>query len=396
MSNRRYLEDLILSDALADRKIAFISGPRQIGKTTLAKSILKNLGQPSNYFSWDDDEFKLIWNRNPKQLLENRETVVFDEIHKDLKWKNRLKGLYDLFNESNRFIVTGSARLNYYRKSGDSLQGRYIPYRLHPFTLGENAKLKPPPELNWFENSTPPQFELDSLLALGGFPEPLLKGSQLKASRWRKLYRERLVREDIRDLQMIREFSSLDILSILLPDKVASQLSYESIRQDLSVTHDTIIRWFEIFEAVYYCYRLRPYSTSIKNSLKKEPKVFLYDWARVDKEGARFENLIASHLLKNVELWNDAAMGDFALYYIRDKQKREVDFFITRDNQPWLLLEVKSGQDTATSSLLHYHQLLSPKFSFQLVREKRKERRKTIVKSSIEIITAERFLSALN
>ncbi|MGZ3771831.1 MAG: DUF4143 domain-containing protein [Bdellovibrio sp.] len=220
--------------------------------------------------------------------------------------------------------------------------------------------------------------------------------NELKANRWRKLYRERLIREDARDLQNIREISALENLSLLLHERAGSQLSYESLREDIGGSHDTLTRWIGILEALYYCYRIRPYSKNLKYSLKKEPKLFLYDWGLCENEGARWENLIAGHLLKNVHLWNDAAMGDFELFYLRDKQKREVDFLVTKDRKPWLMVEVKSNNSNISPALEYYNKLLQPKFCFQIVRNAKQERSKSLRHPQIEIIHAERFLSALN
>ncbi|OFZ61891.1 MAG: hypothetical protein A2328_08920, partial [Bdellovibrionales bacterium RIFOXYB2_FULL_36_6] len=314
----RYLNKLIVEDALASLKIAFVTGPRQVGKTTLCKQILEQAKEKTAYYTWDDDDFRLAWLQSPKTLVEGKKIVVFDEIHKDRKWKNKLKGLFDIYGNDTNLIVSGSARLDYFRKSGDSLQGRYFPYRLHPFTLGETPKIKPPSQRDWFEHATLSDIKLDDLLKLGGFPEPLMGQNLNKATRWRNLYKERMIKEDLRDLQNVRDLSVLDNLSLLLKTKVGGQLSYESIRKDLSVSFESILRWIDLLEAVYYCYRIRPYSTKIKNSLTKEPKLFLYDWSGIEDEGAKFENMIAGHLLKNVHLWTDGAMGDFKLFYLRD------------------------------------------------------------------------------
>ena len=392
----RYLNNLIITDAIAAKKIAFVTGPRQVGKTTLCKQILEKLKASDSYYNWDDQDFRLVWIQSPKNLIEKKDIVVFDEIHKDRKWKNKLKGLFDLYGSKVNFIVSGSARLDYYRKSGDSLQGRYFPYRLHPFTLGETSSIKLPPQKNWLEHANTSDIAFDDLLNLGGFPEPLLGQSQNKATTWRNLYRERMVREDIRDLQNVRDLSMLDNLSLLLKTKIGSQLSYESLRKDLSVSFESILRWIDLYEAIYYCYRIRPYSNKIKNSIIKEPKLYLYDWSNLEEQGAKFENLIAGHLLKNVHLWTDGAMGDFKLYYLRDKQKREVDFFITNNNKPYLLLEVKSNQTALSPSLIHYNEILKPMFCLQLVREEKKERGASLLHPNIRVMHVNKFLSALN
>ncbi len=391
---KRYLSSLIVGDAIESKKIAFLTGPRQVGKTTICKDIIKDFN--GAYYNWDDQEFRQVWTQSPKNLIHNKDIVVFDEIHKDRKWKNKLKGLYDSYGEGVNFLVSGSARLDYYRKSGDSLQGRYFPYRLHPFTLGECSKIKPPPDKDWFEHATKSAFDLGDLMTLGGFPEPFLGGSGNKATRWRNLYRERMVREDIRDLQNVRDISVLETLSLLLKTKVGSQLSYASLRQDLSVSFESVLRWVELFEAMYYCYRIRPYSQKIKNSLVKEPKLFLYDWSNLEDGWAKFENMIAGHLLKSVHLWTDGALGDFNLFYLRDKQKREVDFLVTNNNKPYLLLEVKSNQSAISPSLIYFNEILKPTFCFQLVQKEKNERNSTLLHPNIRVVQVEKFLSALN
>ncbi len=396
---KRYLEDLIRNDALAVKKIAFISGPRQVGKTTLARSLLEKLEADStSYYTWDDDEFRKVWTKSPKSILDGLKSkyLVLDEIHKERTWKNKLKGLYDLYGEDYQFIVTGSARIDYYRKSGDSLQGRYFPYRLHPFTLCESPTVKLPPKTEWLENASPSIVNLDQLELLGGFPEPLWGQSEEKARRWRRLYRDRMIREDARDIQNIKEINSLDVLSLLLQERAGSQLSYESLREDIGSSHDTITRWIGILEALYYCYRIKPFSKNIKYSLKKEPKLFLYDWGFCSTGGAKWENMIAGHLLKNVHLWTDAAMGEFDLFYLRDKQKREVDFLVTKNKKPWLMVEVKSNSNKISPALNYFYNLLKPQFCFQVVREKKQEKPRSLEHPHIQIISAESFLSALN
>jgi len=394
---KRYLEDFVVQDALADKKIAFLTGPRQVGKTTVAQAILEANKFSGNYYSWDDDEFRKIWVKSPKIILENKtqnSILVFDEIHKDRKWKSRLKGLYDLYKKDFRFLVTGSAKLDYYRKTGDSLQGRYIPYRLHPFSYAETGKIKPPPSHQWDENSTH-SFDYESLLQYGGFPDPLFIQDQLKVQRWQRLYRERMIREDLRDLQSVRDISVVESLALFLQDKVGSQLSYESLRQDLSASFDSVKKWIELLETVYYCYRIRPYSKNIKNSLKKEPKLFLYDWSLVQEAGARRENLIAGHLLKSCHAWTDCAFGEFELYYVRDKQKREVDFLITDKNKPFALIEVKSKTRELAPSLIYFNKLLKPKFCIQVVENERYESKPNLENPNIRVMSTKKFLSGL-
>ncbi|MEK6627360.1 MAG: ATP-binding protein [Bdellovibrionota bacterium] len=394
---QRYLQNQILSDALSANRIAFINGPRQVGKTTMAESLLTEINQHENYFTWDDDEFRKLWLKGPKDFVKSfkkNSVLVFDEIHKDRKWKSRLKGLYDLFKNDIRFIVTGSARLDFYRKTGDSLQGRYIPYRMHPLTVGESTFVKPPPEVYWDENKSD-NFSFEELLQFGGFPEPFFMQNSDKVRRWQRLYRERMIKQDLRDLQEVRDVTLIESLALMLPERVGSQLSYQSLQEDLSTSFDSVKRWIDLLEALYFCYRIKPYSKNLKNSLRKEPKLFLYDWSLVTNSGARFENMVAGHLLKSCHAWTDCAMGEFELYYIRDKQKREVDFFITKNDKAFALIEVKSGQSVPTNSLLHYQKILKPQFCIQVVKDQKSERPTLLEHPGVQIMSARRFLSSL-
>ena len=393
---KRYLQNLILEDAIKSKKMSFISGPRQVGKTTLMKSLLNEFDAALNYYNWDDDDFKLSWLKHPKELIRGKKIIALDEIHKDVRWKNKLKGLYDLFNEQTAFIISGSARLDYYRKSGDSMQGRYLPFRLHPFTAGESDIVKSPPNMAWDEEAGKTLYDSSDLLALSGFPEPFCAQKKEKAMRWKRLYQERLIQEDLRDFVNVREIGQLKNLMLLLSARIGSTLSYESLRQDLSCSFESILRWIDSFEAMFCCYRVRPYSKDVKYSIKKEPKLFFYDWTVPRNEGAQFENFIAGHLLKNVHLWTDAAFGNFELYYLRDKQKREVDFFVTKNEKPYLLVEVKSNQSVPTPALQYFNNMLRPNFCLQLVKEKKKEVRQSLQNKNIQIISLDRFLAALN
>jgi predicted AAA+ superfamily ATPase len=393
----RYLQSQIVSDALDSQRIAFISGPRQVGKTTMAEALLAEINQEVNYFTWDDEEFRKLWIKGPKDFLKSLEknsVVVFDEIHKDRKWKSKLKGLYDVFKRDLRFVVTGSARLDFYRKSGDSLQGRYIPYRLHPLTVGESPQVKPPPTDHWDKNHCE-NFSYKELFQYGGFPEPFFMKNPNKARRWQRLYRERMIRQDLRDLQEVRDINLVESLALLLQDRAGSHLSYESLREDLSTSFDSIKRWIELLEALYFCYRIRPYSKNLKNSLRKEPKLFLYDWSLVKDEGTRFENMVAGHLLKSCHAWTDCAMGEFALFYIRDKQKREVDFLVTKNEKPFALVEAKSGQTTPTSALLYYQKALRPQFCIQVVNKATTDQLQPMQYPGVQIMSGPTFLGSL-
>ena len=244
----RYLTDIISKDALKDKKMAFISGPRQVGKTTLGKQLLKDR---DNYFSWDQTKFRKIWSRFPEKALESigKGPVLFDEIHKDRKWKSKIKGLYDTFSDEISFLVTGSSRLDLYRKGGDSLLGRYIPYRLHPFSVSE-ALLPPKPDniLKKFNIS----YQWKDLMTLGGYPEPLLSGREKKAQRWSRLRLDRLAYEDTRDIKVLSDLNAFRTLLDLIPEKTGSLFSFHSLKEDIGVAYATVRDWVLLSEILYY------------------------------------------------------------------------------------------------------------------------------------------------
>jgi predicted AAA+ superfamily ATPase len=373
--NNRYLTQIIQELALNYQKMVFITGPRQSGKTTLCKSFLRKNESQSAYFTWDDSEFRKKWTKHPKQLLYSADqvplkTVVFDEIHKAPKWKQTVKGIYDTRadNCNPHLFVTGSAHLNTYKKGGDSLMGRYLLFRLHPFSLGEllNPQTQCPPDQLWSHIQAQrelPQIKaqkvLDDLVRYGGFPEPYLSKNDAFARVWRRGRVEKLVHEDLRDLSRIPELGKVDVLTALLPDRIGSPLSITSLKEDLEVSHETTKRWLDYLQALYYYFEIKPWTKNISRSLKKEGKPYLWDWSEIsdDKTGEKFENLMACHLLKACHFWTDSGYGTFALHYLRNKEKKEIDFLIVKDKKPWLPIECKYA-DTHISpsfnSFLHH------------------------------------------
>jgi len=360
----RYLESLVRTDALRNGKMAFLSGPRQVGKTTLGKALLESA---ENYFSWDVGSFRRAWSKDPEQAVASRGPgpVLLDELHKSRQWKRQLKGLYDVSGDQLPLIVTGSARLDLYRRGGDSLMGRYVPYRLHPFSVGERESC-PAPEEVW-QAEKPRLRSWQDLLRLGGFPEPFLEGSEAKAARWSRLRLERLVREDVRDLRNISDLESLRVLTDLLPERVGSPLSLNSLKGDLSVAYGTVRSWVQVLEALYHCVLIRPYAASVRRALVAEPKLYLYDILSIKNEAARQENLAALHLLKACQYWTDAGIGDFDLRYFRTKEKKEIDFLLLREKKPWALLECKSNARAPTPALIQYAKAFGTKHNVQLV-----------------------------
>ncbi len=280
---KRYLYQTINSDL--EQKMVFLGGPRQVGKTTLSKSFLD---KASGYLNYDFvDDRKLILN-GP---WPDSQVWIFDEIHKYNRWRNHIKGLYDKFNDEKKIIVTGSARLDYYRKGGDSLQGRYHYYRLHPLTCAE-LKIKT-------------QSDLVDLFKLGGFPEPFFSGSEKSTQRWTKSYTTRLIADDVQSLEKSQDLTSMELLLWRLPSLVASPLSINSLREDLGPAHKTISKWLDIFERLYAIFRIAPFGSPLIKAVKKEQKHYHFNWDEVKTDGPRFENMIAVHLLKWVHFRQD-------------------------------------------------------------------------------------------
>jgi predicted AAA+ superfamily ATPase len=391
MEKPRYLSESIRQDALEHGKMAFVSGPRQVGKTTLAKQLLETT---ENYHSWDDADFRRAWSRSPRSALSDRGPgpMVLDEIHKDRRWKTRLKGVYDTEGAANGIIVTGSARLDIYRRGGDSLLGRFIPYRLHPFSVAETDRPPGPDEI--FATTTAHR-PLADLLRTSGFPEPFLGGSELRARRWSRLRIERLLTEDVRDLRAVDDLSAMRVLADLLPERVGSLLSMNSLREDVGVAYATVRSWLQVFDALYHSFLVHPYARRVVRAIRSTPKLYLFDilQIRATEMATRLENLTALHLLKACQYWTDLAHGDFELRFIRDKQQREVDFLVIRDGEPWLLVECKSGETAPSPALLYFQSILRVGRAFQLVTRPAYDR--LYAKTGVRVLHYERFFAGL-
>lgn len=367
----RIYDELLKSHFKSENKIAFVSGPRQVGKTTSSRKAL----QDALYLNWDAPEHRSLILKGPEAvfgkmggniLAENRKYVIFDEIHKFPRWRNFLKGFFDLYNEQSGICVTGSARLSAFRYGGDSLMGRYFSYRMHPVTFREsvssvlpNKPISPPVHV--------PEQNIQHLFHFGGFPEPYIRGDTRFYNRWSRQRLELLFKEDLRDLTHISDSNRVRTLADMLADRSGGLLNYSNIAGDLQVSVDTVRRWIETLEEMYYCFLIRPWSRNVARSLLREPKVFLWDWSMIKDEAARYENLVASHLLKAAHILTDMGFGTFALHYLRDKQKREVDFLMTRDEEPWFLVEAKMNDGTISESLHYFQHQLNAPFAFQAV-----------------------------
>lgn len=388
MPKERCLSSPIVEDLKA--KMVFVGGPRQVGKTTLARVLVGARFKETAYFNWDNKAER-------KQIMAAQwpgaaELIILDEIHKFTGWKRFIKGEYDVHKDKYRFLVTGSARLDIYRKGGDSLQGRYHYYRMHPFTLAELAKAKSPIEpFKELPIDAVHHQELAILERFGGFPEPLFSQSDRILRRWHSERSERLFREDIRDTEMIRELGKMQVLSDMLPSKVGALLSINSMREDLEVSHRAASHWLNILESFYYHFRVYPFSRTSFRALKKEPKLYLWDWSEVADEAARFENLVGSHLLKLVHWLHDHEGFKTGLYFLRDTSKREVDFLVTVDEEPWFAVEVKLNDDSLAPNLRYFREKLNIPFAYQVLKKPGVDR----IADGVRIISADKLLPAL-
>ena len=351
-SIKRSLNSEIKQLALDNNKMALISGPRQVGKTYEAGQISKEYYRSQDYLNWDNVEFRKKWQQSPTELLTS-DCIIFDEIHKAKNWKTTLKGIFDHNSEKKSIIVTGSTRLETFRRGGDSMMGRYFHFRLHPLTLGElvSPVIIPPDDFLIQVSSLTSKTKkshrtkLDTLFNFGGFPEPYLKKDKRFSNLWQKGRLEKLVRVDLRDISRIMELGQIEVFCSILPDRIGSVLSVKSLSEDMEVSYNTIKSWLKYLTALYYLYEIKPFSLKIPRSIKKEGKTYLWDHSVIKDKGARLENMVANHLLKAVNYWTDIGYGEFSLNFFRDKQKREVDFVIIRDGTPWAIFEVKSSGD---------------------------------------------------
>lgn len=336
----RYLSQPIEEDLRS--KMVFIGGPRQVGKTTLSLQFLTPSTEKNPaYLNWDRATDRSLILKDQIPLSET--LVVFDEIHKYRNWRSLVKGLYDKNKSENKFIVTGSARLDHFRKGGDSLLGRYHYYRLHPFSLREL-------------HSSPTKRDLEELLHLSGFPEPLLGQDQKKLRRWQKERVQRVVYEDLRDLETVKEISLIELLVESLPARVGSPLSLKNLAEDLQVSQPTVARWLTILDNLYMTYRISPYGSPKIRAVKKEQKVYFWDWSQNENPGALFENLVASQLLKFCHFKEDTEGYKMELRFLRDTDKREVDFVVIQNKKPLFAVECKSGERSLSPHISYFAQ----------------------------------------
>jgi len=348
----RYITPYILEDL--NKKMVFVGGPRQVGKTTLAKAVLSENFPSGRYLNWDYDEDR-------QDILKKRWStentlLVFDELHKFPRWKGWIKGIYDVSHKMHSFLITGSARLDVYRRGGDSLMGRYHYWRLHPFALDE------------IPDGISPKDAFKRLLTVGGFPEPFLDGNERNARRWRRERFDRVLREDVRDLEQIRNIQLLSIFLDMLRYRVGGLITISNIASDLQVSPKTAKSWLEVLERMYLVFAVRPFTKSLPRTVLKPPKVYFFDNGDVlGDEGARFENLVAASLLKRLHFLEDRDGYRYELRYIRDKEGREVDFAVIKEGRLIELIEAKHSDENISKHLLYYANRLKPKKATQIV-----------------------------
>jgi predicted AAA+ superfamily ATPase len=290
--------------------------------------------------------------------------------------------------------VTGSARLDLYQKGGDSLLGRYYYFQLHPFSVAEilkkNNRIVPFQKIS-FPHDANTRKTLEHLLEFGGFPEPFIRKDAEALRRWQNQRTEKIVKEDIRDIESVRDISTLQILASLLPEKVGSQLSLNSLREDLLVSHKTISHWMDILERFYYHFRISAYSARSIKSLRKEKKMYLWDWSEVPSNPARLENIVASHLLKLCHFLYDAQGYKAELHYLRDRDGHEVDFLVAVDKKPWMAVEVKNSDPEISKNMAYFGKKLAISFQYQVVNLENID----FIQNDIRVISTDKFLSGL-
>ncbi|NCT56594.1 MAG: ATP-binding protein [Legionella sp.] len=398
---RRFYEKIIQHHIDAYSQMIFISGSRQVGKTTIAKTFQTS---EYSYLNWDNiihrkiilgDIFNYIESKLLSTLTKTKPCIILDEIHKFKHWKNLIKGIYDQHKEKLTIIVTGSAKLDVYNKGGDSLMGRYFNYQIFPLSVYELLQrpyqknlIHPPSELN--------QKAWQTLIQRGGYPEPYLKNDDEFTTLWQTSRRSQLFREEIRDYANIQNIDQLELLGQLITHQTGSQTNYSNLATKIRVSETTVRSWFTLLDNTYFCFNIYPWTKNIHRSILKAPKTYLYDWSLCADKGAMVENLIALHLLKAISFWNNTGQGEFGLFYLRNKDKREVDFLVTKHNQPWFLAEVKSSAKQPLSDNLRFFQeQLNAPHAFQLALDMDYIDMNLFTLDKIHIVPIKTFLSQL-
>ncbi len=406
MPLERTLQSTVAEDL--DRKMVWLAGPRQCGKTTLAKALLHQAWRSvdpgrsrtdEGYFNWDVAAHRQALQRD--RLPADAPLWVFDELHKYRRWRNWLKGVYDLHHERHSMLVTGSARLSTYRRGGDSLQGRYFLHRMHPVSLAELNGLPPNDALDEalrLERRAVSAWQeaLEQLWRRGGFPEPLLASSGRTAARWRLSYGDRLIREDIRDLERIRDLDQLELLFDRLPQVVGSLLSVNALREDLEVAFETLDAWLRVLDNLYAIFFALPYGAPRIRAVKKSRKLYFWDVGRVEDAASRGENLVMLHLLKLTHFIEDQLGEPAELRFFRDAAGHEVDAVVLRKRTPWLAVEIKTQDRPLDRGLRYLLDRVPIRWAFQVSLRGDEDRMLPDVgKHGVRLCSAAKFLAHL-
>jgi predicted AAA+ superfamily ATPase len=393
----RIYTEILREHLVENRQMAFVSGPRQVGKTTVCRELA------SAYFNWDDQDSRARILKGPVEIAQeaglqkiqaSTPVLAFDELHRYPRWKTFLKGFFDVYGEKTKIIVTGSSRLDVFKRGGDSLMGRYFCYRMHPFSVAELAhpalqRELPGAPLELSEN------EWSALWTYGGFPEPFVRRDARFSRRWHNLRETQLLREDVREMTRIQELDQLIALASVLAERSSDQVVYASLARQVRVSENTARAWVGALAALHVGFLVRPWHRNVALAIRKEPKWFLRDWSMIGDVGKRAETFVACHLLKAVEGWTDLGLGKFDLFYIRDKQKREVDFLVTKDNQPWFLVEVKNAESSLSPALALMQAQTGAKHAFQVVIEEPYVESDCFLNKDPVVVPARTFLSQL-
>jgi predicted AAA+ superfamily ATPase len=376
MEFKRYLSDHITKDLQS--KIVLLGGPRQVGKTTISKSLYAS----TQYLNFDIMSDRPIIMRG--EWSKSVDLVVLDELHKLKNWKNLLKGAFDERGVRPRILVTGSARLDTAKKMGDSLAGRHFYWKLHPLCCKE---------LRGYDE---PQVVMKSLMRLSGFPEPFFSNDQIFYQRWAKSHLDIILRQDLLDLESVSDIVGIETLIELLSTRVGQITSYQSLAEDLQRSATTVKRWIQLLENLFVIFRVTPWTKKVSRTLLKAPKFYFYDCARVQGDvGAKFENFVACSLLKEVDLVNDQYGQKLNLRYLRDAEKHELDFVVADNQKMHLVVEAKySDGDFApgfrafSDSISHFGAR-----AFQLVAELVQQRES---KHGTKVVHAAKWLSEID